>query len=279
MATKSLKIAFQGENGAYSEQATRKIFEGCTPIPCLTFDDAFKALSTKKVDYAVIAMENSIAGRVSDVHHLLPEANLFIIAEYILPIRHAIMAPHGTTLKNITHVHSHAMALPQCRKFINDNGLIPVIHPDTAGAARDIAQLNDKTQAAIASEIAADIYGLKILKKSIQDTDNNETRFVVLARKPVIPPQSETVITSFVFDVRHIPAALYKALGGFATNGINMLKLESYVGENFTAARFYAEVEGHPDNPAMHNAFEELGFYANDIKILGTYPSVRDKRI
>lgn len=279
MPTKSLKIAFQGENGAYSDLATRQIFAGCTPLPCHTFDDAFKALTTKKVDYAVIAMENTIAGRVSDVHHLLPEAGLFIIGEHFLPIRHALMAPPKATLKTITHVHSHAMALPQCRKFINEHNLKPIIHADTAGAARDIAKLNDTTQAAIASEIAAEIYGLKILKKSIQDTDTNVTRFIILARKPIIPPKSETVITSFVFDVRHIPAALYKALGGFATNGINMMKLESYVGENFTAARFYAEVEGHPDTPAMHNAFEELGFYADKIKVLGAYPSARDKRI
>lgn len=269
------KIAFQGAKGAYSDLAARKIFPNATTIPCPAFEDAFKSLSSKKVDFAVIPIENTIAGRVSDVHHLLPEAGLYIVGEHFQPIRHALMGPKGSTLNTITHVHSHVMALPQCRNFIRQSKLIPVTHSDTAGAAQEISEKQDPTQAAIASEIAAEIYGLKILKKNIQDTNTNVTRFVILANKPITPPKNSAVITSFVFNVRHIPAALYKALGGFATNGINMLKLESYVDENFSAARFYCEVEGHPDTPAMHNAFEELGFYANNIKMLGTYPSAR----
>ncbi len=266
-------IAFQGALGAYSDLSCRAVFPRAKTLPCASFEDAFQALAKGQADLAMIPIENTLAGRVSDVHHLLPAAGLYIIGEHFQPIRHCLLGTKDARIEQVRRVHSHVMALPQCRKTIRDMKLQPVVHEDTAGAAAKIAADGDPTQAAIASELAAQIYGLKILKKDVQDRDDNVTRFVILSRTPVLPSaRDKKVMTSFVFGVRNIPAALYKALGGFATNGVNMTKLESYLGEGFSAARFYCEVEGHPDSAAMRLAFEELGFFASDVKRLGTYP-------
>lgn len=269
---KPVKVAFQGAPGAYSDLACRAVFPGVETLPCAAFEDAFAAVTSGRADLAMIPIENTLAGRVADVHHLMPGSGLYIVAEHFQPIRHCLLGTREATLKTIKRVHSHVMALPQCRKIIREMKLKPIVHEDTAGAAAKVADEKDPTQAAIASELAASIYGLKILKKNVQDRDDNITRFVILARNALIPPKGKPAITSFVFGVRHIPAALYKALGGFATNGVNLTKLESYVGKGFSAAEFYCEVEGHPQDRAMELAFEELGFYASHINILGTFP-------
>jgi prephenate dehydratase len=251
--------------------ATMAMFPNADVMPCKTFDQAFDAAKSGLADHAMIAIDNSLAGRVADVHHLLPESGLFITGEIFLPINHCLLGVEGTTLETITHVHSHVHALPQCRAFINKNKYAGVVHADTAGAAADIAKMNDRTQAAIASRLAADIYGLTIIVEGIQDDTTNTTRFVVLSREPKHVPATNNVMTSFVFEVRNIPAALYKAMGGFATNGVNMMKLESYVDSSFNAARFYCEVEGHPDQENLRLALEELQFFAKHIQIMGTF--------
>jgi prephenate dehydratase len=276
---KPRKIAFQGQPGANSDLACQAVFPGVETLPCASFEDAFAAVKSGKADLAMIAIENNLAGRVADVHHLLPESGLYIIGEHFQPIRFHLMAAKGATLKTIKRVYSHVMALPQCRKVIKDLKLEKVVHEDTAGAAKKMSEDKDPTQAALAPELAAKIYGLTILKRDVQDRDDNVTRFVILARAPKIPAQKTTSITSFVFGVRNIPAALYKAMGGFATNGINMIKLESYVGGNFAAAEFYCEVMGHPQDAAMELAFEELGFYASHIHILGTFPAHAQRQV
>lgn len=268
-----LTIAFQGEPGAFSDIAARCVYPGAKTLPCPTFEDAFLAVSGGRADLAMIPIENTIAGRVADVHHLMPGSKLYIIGEHFQPIRQCLMGVTGAKLSDLRTVHSHVHALPQCRKVIKALKLQPVVHADTAGAAAEVARKNDKAQGAIASGLAAKIYGLKILKKDIQDNPDNVTRFVILSRENAMPRQGVRAITSFIFQVRHIPAALYKALGGFATNGVNMTKLESYLGEHFGGAEFYCEVEGHPKDRAMQLAFEELRFYASDIKIVGTYPA------
>ncbi len=267
-------IAFQGAFGAYSDMACRAVLPGVSTIPCTTFDDAFAAVQGGDADLAMIPIENTLAGRVADVHHLLPQSGLFIIAEHFQPIRHCLLGVAGATVEGLERVHSHVHALPQCRKLIRELKLKPFVHDDTAGAAAKVAQDGDATQAAIASELAAEIYGLEVLRKNVQDSDDNVTRFVILSREPETPAMAvRPVMTSFVFQVRNIPAALYKALGGFATNGVNMTKLESYVDAQFQAAQFYCEVEGHQDDPAMKLAFEELAFYAAKMRIVGTYPA------
>lgn len=268
------RIAFSGAPGAYSDLACRAVFPGAETVPCSTFDDAFKTVIDGTADLGMIAIENILAGRVGDVHNLLPESGLYIIGEHFQPVRHCLLAIEGATIAGLKRVHSHVMALPQCRKIIRELKLHPVVHEDTAGAAAKIASDGDPTQAAIASSLAAEIYGLKILKSDIQDRDDNVTRFVILARELRVPAlNSGPVMTSFVFAVRNIPAALYKALGGFATNGINMTKIESYVGEGFAAAEFYCEVEGHPDSQSMKNAFDELRHFSSAVRVLGTYPA------
>jgi prephenate dehydratase len=223
----------------------------------------------------MIPIENSIAGRVADIHHLMPHSNLHIIAEWFLPVRHQLMAPRGATLSGIKTIESHVHALGQCRKMIRKLGVRPVIAADTAGSAREVAEANDKTRAAIASRLAAEIYGLDILAENIEDEAHNTTRFIVLAREAKwAKPNNGTVVTTFVFRVRNIPAALYKALGGFATNGINMTKLESYMIEgNFFATMFYADVEGHPEDKLLALALKELEFFSREMKILGVYPA------
>ncbi len=269
------KIIFQGERGANSDLACREAYPDYEPVPCPTFEDCFSALSAGEVDLGMIPIENSVAGRVADIHHLMPTAKLHIIAEWFLPIRNQLMAPKGATLQSIRTVQSHVMALGQCRNSIRALNLKPIVAADTAGSAREIAEANDPTRAAIASRLAAEIYGLNILKENVEDESNSTTRFVVLSReKKWAEPRNGKVITTFVFRVRNIPAALYKAMGGFATNGVNMTKLESYmVGGNFFATQFYADVEGHPDDTGLVHALEELAFFSKELTILGVYPA------
>ncbi|MBU6234279.1 MAG: prephenate dehydratase [Alphaproteobacteria bacterium] len=266
------RIAFQGAPGAYSDLSCRAVFPKAETMPCSSFEDAFAAVSKGTADLAMIPIENSLAGRVADVHHLMPASGLHIVGEHFQPIRHCLLGIKGSKISQLKRVHSHVMALPQCRKSIRELKLHPVVHEDTAGAAAKVAHDGNPTEAAIASELAAEIYGLQILKRDMQDRDDNVTRFVILSKAHIVPKVGEKVMTSFAFGVRNIPAALYKSLGGFATNGINMTKIESYLGEGFAAAEFYCEVEGHPDDKSMHLAFEELEFYANGIKVLGTFP-------
>lgn len=273
MATK--KIIFQGERGANSDLACREAYPDYEPVPAATFEDCFTALESGDVDLGMIPIENSVAGRVADIHHLMPTAKLHIIGEWFLPIRNQLMAPKGATLATIKSVQSHVMALGQCRNVIRELKLKPVVAADTAGSAREISEANDPTRAAIASRLAAEIYGLDILKENVEDESNSTTRFVVLSpEKKWAKPGNGKVITTFVFRVRNLPAALYKAMGGFATNGVNMTKLESYmVGGNFFATQFYADVEGHPDDTALVHALEELAFFSKELRVLGVYPA------
>lgn len=268
-------IAFQGAPGAYSDLACRTVFPELQTIPCDTFEDAFAAVSNRGADLAMIPVDNTIAGRVADVHHLMPGGGLYIIGEHFQQIRHALLGIRGAKKENLKHVHSHVHALPQCRKIIRELGVKPHVHADTAGAAAEIAELNDPAHGAIASQLAAEIYGLDILVEDVQDADHNTTRFLILSRDPLESEDDGKTqyITSFIFRVRNIPAALYKALGGFATNGVNMLKLESYVDARFQVAQFYADIVGHPDSKPVQLALEELGFYASEFKFLGSYPA------
>lgn len=270
-----MKIAFQGEPGANSHIAISDAYPTAEAMPCATFEDALSAISSGEADLGMIPIENSVAGRVADIHHLLPTSKLFIVGEWFLPIRHQLVAVPGAKLEDIKTVESHVHALGQCRRIIRKFGLKPIVAGDTAGSARIIAERGDKTCAAISSRLAAKIYGLDILAEDIEDEAHNTTRFVVLAREPRWAAQgSGKLVTTFVFRVRNLPAALYKALGGFATNGVNMTKLESYmVGGHFTQTQFYADVEGHPDERLLRLALEELDFFAREVKILGVYPA------
>jgi prephenate dehydratase len=269
-----LKIAFQGEPGANSHIAIDEAFPNAQPMPCATFEDALSAISSGEADLGMIPIENSVAGRVADIHHLLPASGLFIIGEWFLPIRHQLMAVKGTKLADIKSVESHVHALGQCRRIIRKLGVKPIVAADTAGSARDISERGDRSVAAIASRLAAKIYGLDILAEDIEDEAHNTTRFVVLAREAKWAEQgSGQLVTSFVFRVRNLPAALYKALGGFATNGVNMTKLESYmVDGNFFATQFYADVDGHPNDKGLAFALEELKFFSREFRIVGVYP-------
>src|SRR3974390_3457730 len=268
------KIVFQGEPGANSHLACREAYPDHEPVPCPTFEDCFFALSGGDVDLGMIPIENSVAGRVADIHHLMPTSRLHIIAEWFLPIRNQLMAPKGATLKTIKTVQSHVMALGQCRNVIRELKLKPVVAADTAGSARGVAEGKETARAAIASRLAAEIYGLNILKENVEDEANSTTRFVVLSReKAWARPGNGKTITTFVFRVPNLPAALYKALGGFATNGVNMTKLESYmVDGNFFATQFYADVDGHPDDKGVAFALEELKFFSREFRIVGVYP-------
>lgn len=277
------KIAFQGMKGAYSDLACRTVFPEDETIPCTSFDEAFAAVKNGDADYAMIPVDNTIAGRVADVHHLLPESDLYIVGEHFQPIHHALLGVKGARKEDLKSVHSHIHALPQCRKLVKAMGVEAHVHADTAGAAEEVARRGDPKHGAIASTLAAQLYDLDILEEKVQDEHHNTTRFLVLAPEPQIPdydPEkycenecSDMVITTLFFEVRHIPGVLYKCLGGFATNGLNMTKLESYVGENFQAAEFYCDVEGHMDSPKFQLALEELGFFAKNVKFLGTYPA------
>ena len=268
-------IAFQGGPGAYSDLACRSVRPEMTTLPCRDFEGTFAAVHEGRAALAVIPIDNSLAGRVADIHHLLPDSGLHIIAEHFQRVDHHLLALEGARVEDLTHVHSHVHALGQCRALIRELGLEPVVHADTAGAAAGIAAGGDKTQAAIASHLAGEIDGLVSLRANIEDAEHNTTRFLIMAREAVIPhPKAGRLITSLVFRVRNVPAALYKALGGFATNGVNLTKLESYlVGGNFIAAQFYADVQGHPEDRNVALALEELEFFSHEVKILGVYPA------
>jgi prephenate dehydratase len=270
-----MKIAFQGEMGANSHIAIAEAYPDATAMPCATFEDALAAIASGEADLGMIPIENSVAGRVTDIHHLLPHSGLFIVGEWFLPIRHQLMAPRGAKLADIKTVESHVQALGQCRKIIRKLGIKPIVAGDTAGSARAIAERGDKSCASIASRLAAEIYGLDILSEDIEDEDHNTTRFVVLAREEKWAKSgSGPLVTTFVFRVRNLPAALYKALGGFATNSVNMTKLESYmVDGNFFATQFYADVDGHPDDRNLTYALEELRFFSREFRIVGVYPA------
>jgi prephenate dehydratase len=273
--TKRTKVAFQGLPGAYSDMSCRAVFPDLKTMPCPSFEDTFAAVVDGKARYAMIPIDNSIAGRVADIHHLIPDSGLHIIGEHFQRVDHQLLAPKGATLDKISAVRSHVHALSQCRKYLRDNGFGIIVHADTAGAAAEIAELGDPTQAAIASSLAAKTYGLEVLDDDVQDAEHNITRFLIMAEEPLHPEaDSGPVITSFVFRVRSMPAALYKALGGFATNGVNMTKLESYIlDERFTVAQFYADIEGHTENRSVQLALEELSFFSREVRILGVYPA------
>ena len=270
---KKNKIAFQGELGANSHIACLEACPDFEPLPARTFEDAFQAVKDGTAKLAMIPIDNSVAGRVADIHHLMPASNLHIIGEHFLPIHHQLVVGRGTTLSDLKSVHSHVHALGQCRKVLRAHKLNAVVAVDTAGAARELSEHPDRTRAAIASGLAAEIYGLDILLKDIEDEDHNTTRFIILsAEQKDAPANNGPVMTSFVFRVRNVPAALYKAMGGFATNGVNMTKLETYQIEGqFNATQFYADIEGHPSDRSVKLALEELGFFTSYMKVLGTY--------
>lgn len=266
-------IAFQGELGANSHIACKNVYPDMDVLPCTTFEGAFRSVKDGRARLAMMPVENTVAGRVADIHRLLPGSGLYVIGEHFMRIHHCLVGLKGAKLAGITHIRSHEMALGQCRKEINTLGAEPLIAADTAGSAREIAELNDPHHGAIASELAAEIYALDVLKTNIEDVTHNTTRFLVMAPTPDdADPEEEKVITSFVFRARNVPAALYKALGGFASNGVNMTKLESYqIAGSFQATMFYADIEGHPDTQAVRLALEELTFFCSEITILGVY--------
>ncbi len=269
------RIAFQGEPGANSHIACLQARPDMEPMACRTFEDAFAAVEKGEAALAMIPVENTLAGRVADIHHLIPLSPLHIVGEFFLPVHHQLMAPKGATLEGLRTVHSHVHALGQCRRLIRELGLEPVVAGDTAGAAREVAERGDVTEAALAPALAAEIHGLEILKENVEDEAHNITRFLVMAREPQFhAPEDAPLITSFIFRVRNVPAALYKALGGFATNGVNMTRLESYqVGGRLHATQFYADIEGHPQERNVRLALEELEFFSTFVRILGTYPA------
>ncbi|MGE0408324.1 MAG: prephenate dehydratase, partial [Amphiplicatus sp.] len=262
-----------------SDLSCRTAHPGMQTMPCAGFEDVFAAVKSGRAALGMIPIENSLAGRVADIHHLLPDAGLHIIAEHFLPIRHQLIARPGTSLGDIKFVRSHAMALGQCRQIVAALGARPEMSGDTAGAAKELAASERKDVAVLASARAAEIYGLKILKPNVEDAGHNTTRFLVMAREPEDPdPDDGAIVTSFVFQVRNIPAALYKALGGFATNGVNMTKLESYMLDGlFTATMFYADIEGHPQQAPVRLALEELSFFSTSLKIIGVYKAARPR--
>jgi prephenate dehydratase len=268
-------IAYQGEPGANSAMACTEMFPDREQLPCTTFEDALEAVSTGRAGLAMIPVDNSIAGRVADIHHLLPDSGLHIIGEFFLPIHFQLMATPGTSIEAIKTVRSHVHALGQCRKIIREHGWSTVVADDTAGSAREVSELKDPTVAALSPIAAAGLYGLDILAEDVEDEHHNTTRFLVLSREPQVPEVgSGPTITSFVYRVRNVPAALYKAMGGFATNGVNMTKLESYqLGGSFFATQFYADVEGHPEDPHVALALEELAFFSVEVRLLGVYPA------
>ncbi|MEM6972404.1 MAG: prephenate dehydratase [Pseudomonadota bacterium] len=267
------RIAFQGEIGAFSHQACAEVFPAMEPMPCATFEDAIAATRGGTANLAMLPIENSIHGRVADIHQLLPGSGLYIVAEHFVPIRLQLLAHPGLKLEEVAEAQSHPVALAQCRQFLRAHGIRAVTGVDTAGSAKFVAEAPSGHRAAIASRLAAAEYGLDVVAADIEDADHNTTRFLVMSRQRIeADPAAEAVVTSFVFEVRNVPAALYKAMGGFATNGVNMTKLESYmVNGSFTATEFYAEVDGHPEQPALRRALDELKFFTNELRILGVY--------
>ena len=277
MSDSSNIIAFQGVLGAYSHMACQAVKPEMEVLPCASFEDMILAVQEGRAALAMVPVENSIAGRVADIHHLLPESGLFINGEHFQRVNHHLLAPKGATIEGLVEVHSHAQGLAQCRERLRSLGLTPVMHPDTAGAARDIASRGDPAVGAIASGLAGQIYGLDVLLASAEDAEHNTTRFLVMSRTDITPPLNDTrMMTTLVFKLRSVPAALYKALGGFATNGVNLTKLESYLRPGSSEdAQFYVDVEGHIEAPDMKLAMEELRFYCQngEVTILGTYPA------
>ena len=266
-------IAFQGEPGAFSHAASHALFPRGKSVPCVTFEDTIQAVKTGKADYGVVPVENSLYGRITDIYHLLPESGLHIVGEHFLRVEMNLLAIPGTKLEEVKAVQSLSVALGQCRKFISDHKLKTINGVDTAGSAREVAEKGDRTVAAIASRFAAEVYGLEILAANIEDASHNTTRFLVISKTPEEPAaDADKVKTTFVFRVRNVPAALYKAMGGFATNGVNMTKLESYMLDgSFTATQFYADIEGRPSDRGVALAFEELAFFTDHFRVLGVY--------
>ena len=270
------RIAFQGELGAYSHQACAQARPDMTPLPCTTFEDVVDATRSGAADLGVLAVENSTYGRVADVHSLLPRAGLHIVDEAFVRVHVNLLGVPGATVADVTEAHGHVVILPQCAGFLRKHGIRPTVSSDNARAARDVATWGDTSRAALASTLAAEIYGLDVLAAAIEDQANNTTRFLVMARDADHSRRADNMITTFTFRVRNIPAALYKAMGGFATNGVNMTKLESYmVGGSFTATEFYADIEGHPQDANVALALEELRYFTTHVDILGVYPSDR----
>lgn len=272
------RIAFQGELGAYSHQACQQARPDFVPVPCQTFEDVVEMTRSGEVDLGMLAVENSTYGRVADVHSLLPKAGLHIVDEAFVRVHVNLLGVKGATLAEVKEAHGHVVILPQCAGFLKDHGIRGRVSSDNARAAREVAEAGDHSRAALASELAAEIYGLDVLARHIEDHKNNTTRFLVMSRDADHSRRAAHMVTTFTFRVRNIPAALYKALGGFATNGVNMTKLESYmVGGSFTATEFYADVEGHPEDPALARALEELAYFTTHVNILGVYPADRKR--
>lgn len=268
------RIAFQGALGAYSHEACLQARPDATPVPCTTFEEVLRAVREGRADLAMLPVENTTYGRVADIHRLLPESGLHIIDEAFVRVRIALMAKPGVTLDQIKHVRAHLVLLPQARAFLEAHGITSEPAADSAGAAEVLAAGGPDHEGVLASTVAADIHGLEVLKNGIEDLEHNTTRFLLMAPDSDLTRRGDKMMTTFVFEVRNIPAALYKAMGGFATNGVNMTKLESYmVGGSFTATQFYADIEGHPDDAAVQRALEELGYFTNMLDILGVYPA------
>ena len=272
-------VAFQGQSGAYSEMACKEFLPSLKTLPCENFEDAFDAVIQGAAKYAMIPIENSRAGRVADIHNLLRDSSLHIVNEYFYRVNHQLLGLEGSNIDEIVSVYSHVQALSQCRNFISTNGLNPIVMGDTAGSAAHVAKNNDIKSAAIASSLAGQIHGLKVLSNNIQDSKDNVTRFVVLSSESTDPdPNEGLILTSCIFSLRNIPAALYKALGGFATNRVNIVKLESYMlDESFTSAQFYIDIYGHPSDKPVRLALEELGFFSKEVRILGVYKGAKDR--
>ena len=269
-------ISFQGQPGAYSDLACRTAYPGTATLPCETFEAAIEAVRNGQAELAMLACENSIAGRVPDLHALLPSSGLFIVAEHFQPVAHCLLGVPGATIADIRRIHSHSVALGQVRHIVRELGAQAVVEGDTAGSAQLVARWNRKEDAAVASELAAEIYGLEVLRRHVEDMENNTTRFYVMAAEPHRPANGGALMTTFIFHVRNVPAALYKVMGGFATNGVNMTKLESYMtGGRFTATQFLCDIEGGQDEPPVQRAFEELRFFTDKLHILGSYPARR----
>jgi prephenate dehydratase len=277
MAAPERAVAFQGAPGANSHLAALQVDPDCLPLPCFAFEDAIDMVKDGKADRAVIPIENSLHGRVADIHFLLPESGLSIVAEHFMPIRHCLMAKSSDA--KLTSAMSHPQALGQCRHYLRSHGITPLAYADTAAAAAFVADNDDAGAAAIAPSIAAEIYGLSIIKDGIEDDDRNTTRFVVLSREPAAYDVGNgPLMTTLIFEVKNVPAALYKAMGGFATNGVNMTKLESYQnGASFAATEFFADIEGAPGDANVDRALDELRFHCNSVRLLGTYSQMRER--
>ena len=273
------RIAFQGEPGAYSHQACAETRPDHDPMPCATFEDVIEAVNSGAAELAMLPVENTTYGRVADIHRLLPDSGLHIVDEAFVRVHINVLGVPGASVEDIKTAYSHLVLLPQCAGWLKEHSVRGAVSPDNARAARDVAEAGDKSVAALASELAAEVYGLDVLARNIEDQDHNTTRFLVMSKSPDFTRRGDTMITTFVFRVRNIPAALYKAMGGFATNGVNMTKLESYmIDGSFSATQFYADIEGHPDDPNVQLALAELDYFTSEIIVLGVYPADTTRR-